>query len=312
MSGASADKQQIPTLALGPILYYWSRETVFEFYEKVAEWPVDIVYLGEVVCSKRRALKYKDWIDIAHTLVESGKRVYLSTMTLLEAASELGGLRRICKNGQFPVEANDMAAVYQLHKAGVPFVTGPAVNIYNSRTLQKLVDLGLQRWILPMELGASRLEEMRKAVPDIDTEVFAWGRMPLAWSARCYTARAADLAKDDCGMLCLEDPDGRLIHTRDNEPFLALNGIQTQSALTQNLAPHMAQIRSLGIEVLRISPQARSMSSVIKAFDELRRADEVSLETLAKLDALAPIATCDGYWRGTAGFDRPLEMEAIA
>lgn len=312
MIASAGLKPNVPALALGPILYYWSRETVFEFYEQMAESALDIIYVGEVVCAKRRALRYMDWIEIAHSLQDSGKQVYLSTMTLLEAASELGGLRRICKNGQFPVEANDMAAVYQLHKAGLPFVTGPAVNIYNSHTLQKLVELGLQRWILPMELGATRLQEIRTAVPDIASEVFAWGRMPLAWSARCYTARAANRPKDECGMLCLEDPDGRLIHTRDNEPFLALNGIQTQSALTQNLAPHLPEIKQSGIEVLRLSPQARSMISVIRAFDELRNASEVSQTTLSKLEALAPIATCDGYWRGTAGFDRPLEMEAHA
>lgn len=312
MTAMTELKPRVPALALGPILYYWSRETVFEFYEQMAESALDIVYVGEVVCAKRRALRYMDWIEIAHSLQDSGKQVYLSTMTLLEAASELGGLRRICKNGQFPVEANDMAAVYQLHKAGLPFVTGPAVNIYNSHTLQKLVELGLQRWILPMELGATRLQEIRAAVPHIDSEVFAWGRMPLAWSARCYTARAANRPKDECGLLCLEDPDGRLIHTRDNEPFLALNGIQTQSALTQNLAPHLPEIKRQGIEVLRLSPQARSMISVIRAFDELRNASEVSQATLGKLEALAPIATCDGYWRGTAGFDRPLEMEAHA
>jgi hypothetical protein len=32
-------------LALGPVLYYWPRETLLSFYEQVADWPVDIVYL---------------------------------------------------------------------------------------------------------------------------------------------------------------------------------------------------------------------------------------------------------------------------
>ena len=37
-------------LSLGPVQYYWHRETIFEFYQAMAETPVDIVYLGEVVC----------------------------------------------------------------------------------------------------------------------------------------------------------------------------------------------------------------------------------------------------------------------
>ena len=295
--------RRIPALSLGPVQYFWSRDFMLDFYGHVADWPVDIVYLGEVVCAKRRALGHKDWLEIGDSLTRAGKQVYLSTMTLIEAASELGTLRRLCRNSEFPVEANDIAAVYQLSRLGKPFVTGPAINIYNSRTLRKLIELGLQRWVLPLELGFDTVREMRNTAPDTECEVFAWGRMPLAWSARCYTARSAGLTKDECGMLCAEDPDGRLIHTREDKPFLALNGIQTQSALTQNLAPHMNEMRSLGIDVLRLSPQAHSMGLVIRAFDELRRADYVSETTLQRLDELAPVATCDGYWRGGAGFD---------
>lgn len=304
MNAGLAEKR-IPALSLGPVQYFWSRDFMLDFYGHVADWPVDIVYLGEVVCSKRRALSYKDWLEIADSLTRAGKQVCLSTMTLIESASELGALRRLCRNSEFPVEANDIAAVYQLSQLGKAFVTGPAVNVYNSRTLDKLKELGLERWVLPLELGFDAVREMRGQVPDIQCEVFAWGRMPLAWSARCYTARSAGLAKDECGMLCAEDPDGRLIHTREDKPFLALNGIQTQSALTQNLAPHMSEIRSLGIDVLRLSPQAHSMGLVVRAFDELRRADTVPDTMLQRLEELAPIATCDGYWRGGAGFDRP-------
>jgi collagenase-like PrtC family protease len=41
-------------IALGPLQYYWPRETVLAFYREVAGWPVDTVYLGETVCSRRR------------------------------------------------------------------------------------------------------------------------------------------------------------------------------------------------------------------------------------------------------------------
>jgi len=44
-------------LALGPILYYWERETTFSFYDEIAASPVDIVYLGETVCSRRHTLR---------------------------------------------------------------------------------------------------------------------------------------------------------------------------------------------------------------------------------------------------------------
>jgi len=54
-----------PKLSLGPVLYYWPRETLLEFYARIAASPVDIVYLGETVCSKRRVLNYSEWLELA-------------------------------------------------------------------------------------------------------------------------------------------------------------------------------------------------------------------------------------------------------
>ena len=62
-------------------------------------------------------------------------------------------LRRLCGNGRFIVEANDLGAVRLLMDEGVPFVTGPTLNIYNPGTLSVLAAAGLKRWALPVELA---------------------------------------------------------------------------------------------------------------------------------------------------------------
>lgn len=289
-------------LSLGPLQYFWPREQVLAFYAEAAAWPVEIVYLGETVCPKRRELQLEDWLELGTRLRDAGKEVVLSSLTLLEAGSELGVLKRLCRNGRFVVEANDMAAVGALARDRLPFVGGPTLNVYNSRTLEVLAHEGMTRWVLPCELSGPTAADLIAAAPaQCPCEVFAWGRLPLAWSARCYTARAENRPKDRCDLACIADPDGRMMSTREGEPFLVLNGIQTQSALTQDLAPWLVELRDAGVAVLRLSPQSEGMAEVVRRFDALRRG-AAEPGTLDELAALAPVGTCDGYWRGAPGF----------
>ena len=55
-------------LSLGPMQYFWPRERTLAFYRETIEWPLDIVYLGETVCSKRRELRTVEWIGLAEEL----------------------------------------------------------------------------------------------------------------------------------------------------------------------------------------------------------------------------------------------------
>jgi len=108
-------------LTIGPVLYYWDKARLLSFYEQLANMPVHTIYLGEVVCSKRRSLRLSEWLDLARELKAGGKQVVLSTLTLIEAQSELATVERACNNGEFLVEANDMAAVQFCSERGLPF-----------------------------------------------------------------------------------------------------------------------------------------------------------------------------------------------
>lgn len=287
-------------LSLGPILYYWDREKVFDFYREVAQSSVDIVYLGETVCSKRTLIRLEEWFDIADSLTAAGKEVVLSTMALLEADSEIKRLRRICENDRYWVEANDMGAVNLMQ--GKPFVAGHSVNVYNERTLRLLADKGLRRWVLPVELSHETLAAMQQHRPEgVETEVFAYGRLPLAYSARCFTARAHNLPKDDCQYRCLDYPDGLTLAAQDETRFLALNGIQTQSAQTFNLLSELPHLEELGVDVIRLSPQSNQMMRVIDVFSRAMNGDLELKEGSDQLARWMPVGPCDGYWHGDAG-----------
>ncbi|MEZ5608278.1 MAG: U32 family peptidase [Burkholderiaceae bacterium] len=290
-------------LALGPLQYYWHRDTVFEFYQQMAEAPVDIVYLGEAVCSRRHELKQSDWMDIARMLRDAGKQAVMSTMVLLESTADVADMHKIVRDEEFFIEANDMGAVHQL--AGRrPFVAGPQLNVFNADTLAWMAGLGARRWVMPLEMRQSDLAVLLRDQPaGLETEVFAYGRMPLAFSARCFTARHYNLPKDDCGFRCIEHPDGQLLQTREKEAFLVINGIQTQSARVHNLIQDIPALRALGVQVLRLSPQSQHMDRIIAAFDAARRAEQPDPQALAQIRPYMPEAPCNGYWHGKPGLD---------
>jgi O2-independent ubiquinone biosynthesis protein UbiV len=288
-------------ISVGPILTYWPRETVFEFYQMIAESAADIVYLGETVCSRRHELRVSDWLDVADLLAEHGKEVVLSTQTLIESNSELATQRKITENARYMVEANDMGAVRRLAGDGA-FVAGPFLNLYNGASLAMMAGLGARRWVMPVEIGRDRLAQLRAEIPaQLETEVFAYGRMPLAFSARCFTARNRNLPKDDCQFSCLQHPDGLLLSTREGEPFLVLNGTQTQSAAVQNLVAELGEMRELGVDVIRISPQSTDTGEVIAIFDRARRGEMDTQLASEQLAALMPGRPCSGFWYGDPG-----------
>lgn len=288
-------------LSLGPVQYYWRRDTLLDFYAGVADAPVDIVYLGETVCSKRRSLKLDDWLGLGEELAAAGKQVVLSSLALVEAESELKALRRLCGNGRFMVEANDMAAV-QLLADRTPFVAGPFVNIYNQHSLEVLAGCGLHRWVMPVELSRDTLAAIQAQRPHgVETELYAYGRLPLALSARCFTARAHNLPKDDCRFRCLDDPDGMSLNTQDDDRFLTLNGIQTQSALSYSLLAEIDDIRTLDVDVLRISPQSRHTLDIVAMFADVLAGRRDPVDAEDTLCGFMPAGPCDGYWSGRPG-----------
>lgn len=286
--------------ALGPILYYWPKADTEAFYQAAQNSSADIIYLGENVCSKRRELSAGDWIELAKTVAQSGKQVVLSTMTLIEAPFELKEMRQLIDNGDFLIEANDLSAVHLAAERKLPFIAGPALNVYNAYTLKILLRQGMMRWCMPVELSRSWLAQTLDQCDTLsirgrfEVEVFSYGHLPLAISARCFTARSEDRDKDQCKTCCIHYPTGRAVHSQEGQQVFVLNGLQTQSGYCYNLGNELDGMHDL-VDVVRLSPQGLSTLALIEQF----KANEQGAHPLTLTDA----QDCNGYWLGAAGLD---------
>ncbi|OZG72331.1 U32 family peptidase [Hahella sp. CCB-MM4] len=287
-------------ITLGPLPYFWEKNTVLNFYQAAAESPADVIYLGESVCSKRRQLSQEDWVALAKELNQAGKQTVLSTLALIEAESELHSLRRLCElaaDENLLVEANDMAAVQFLSELKQPFVAGPALNIYNGSSLDLLARAGCIRWVPPLELGKDAIADICEAsTQKPETELFAYGHMTLAYSARCYTARAHNIPKDQCRFICLQHPTGMKATSQDGQELFTLNGIQTQSGKCLNLLNQWQEIRSQGIELIRLAPESPAVLNLVSSLKDSMENDLTTVTPYTEQH-------CNGYWNRLAGME---------
>jgi collagenase-like PrtC family protease len=284
-------------LAVGPLLYYWPRATVMQFYAEIAQSPAQRVYLGETVCTRRHELRHAHWLEIAQMLRDAGKEVVFSTPVLVESDSDIACMRRVCEQDDYLVEANDLGAVRCMR--GRPFIAGPHLNVYHGDTLAWLAGLGARGCVAPVEMDRDALAALSAARPGgLSMEILVWGRMPLAFSARCFTARHHRLRKDNCEFRCLDYPDGLPAVTGEGQPFFALNGIQTQSASCLDLCAQAPELAQLGIDFLRVSPHSAGTLEALALLDGIRRGQRNATPS----PALPPGARAsNGYWYGQPG-----------
>lgn len=286
-------------ISLGPLLYCWQKQQVTDFYQQVAASQIPLVYLGEAVCSRRRELKWGDYLELAQMLKQAGKDVVLSTLALIEAPSEYTELKRQVDNGEFIVEANDMAAVYLAKEHKLPFVCGSSINNYNRASLDILQRFGMQRFVMPVELSKAWLQQVIQEQPSFEVEVLGHGYLPLAHSARCFTARHKQLTKDHCETVCRDYSKGLLAQTQELQPLLRLNGIQTQSASCLDLRSEIAAMTQMGVDVFRVSPS--SLDCITTANALVDTAQAAKKNQVLSMNSNLDITQCNGYWFGEAG-----------
>lgn len=292
-------------LAIGPILFDWKKEEILRFYDEVADMPVDRVYLGEVVCAKKKGLNVEDLEKIGKKLEKAGKEVVVSSLAVVSNEDELKLVRDMASL-PFPVEANDMG-VFNIVKSQESevrsqkkIIAGLHITTYNVPSIQFLQGLGVERVVFPVELARDSVAHCIQHT-SIDAEVFGHGKAPLAFSWRCYTSRSYGLNKSNCRHHCKEHPDGMLLKTIDGEPTFTINGTSVLSARTYTLVEAIEDLQAIGVSALRISPQYQHTKKIADVFKKRLNGIIGLDEGLAMLKETSPQGFCNGWYFGKAG-----------
>lgn len=284
-------------LTLGPILFNWEPDVWRDFYFRIAdEGAVDAVAVGEAICSKRMPFFDEHLPAVLKRLSAAGKEVLVSSLALVTLERERRLTEMLALADEWLVEANDISSI--AHLAGRPHVIGPFVNVYNEGTAQWFAAQGARRICLPPELPLESIAAIAATTPQAEIEVFAFGRAPLAISARCYHARLHKLAKDNCRFVCAADPDGLPVDTLDDERFLVVNGVQTLAYACTNLIMDIDDLAQAGVGSLRLSPQHCDMVAVARTFREVLDGRKPAEEGLRELMATYPdVPTTNNFLR---------------
>lgn len=288
------------SLTLGPVYFNWPTLEWADFYARVAdEAPVDRVIVGEVICSKRTPFRVEVLAAAIERLERGGKEVVVATLALPTLKRELAEIADTAA-APYLVEVNDISALAAMR--GRACVLGPLVNVYNEDTLAEVAKLGAECVCLPPELPLESVAALAASSSSVELEVFAFGRAPLAISARCYHARAHATTKDACRFVCERDPDGLDVETLDRQPFLAINGLQTIAGGITLLTHEVSELRAVGVRRLRLSPQSCDMIAVARCYRDLADGRIDAGEALAALLALRlPAPPANGYLHGAPG-----------
>ncbi|NDR54922.1 ubiquinone anaerobic biosynthesis protein UbiV [Aliiruegeria sabulilitoris] len=296
-----------PRLTLGPIQYFWDEDRKRDFYARIAdEAPVDTVYLGENVCSKRQPFFDQHIEEMAERLQRGGKRVVHSGLAEVMLKRERKSCRDMAEADEMEIEVNNAAGLFHL-APGQTHRVGPYMNVYSEETMAWMATKGATHVTVPTELPGSSVKVMaaKAAELGIGLEVQVFGRACLATSARCYHARAYGRTKDNCQFVCEEHLDGMELNTRDGQAFLRVNGIQTLSHSYVNLFAEAPAMAAMGVTDLRLMPQETDMVEVARIFEAILDGKTDMEAAQARFDALnmqAPLS--NGFWHGEAGHRR--------
>lgn len=286
-------------ISVGPAPLSWGEEKLVNFYREMAEAPVDDVYLGEIACAKRLWVR-ADVLDRIETdLLRAGKTVYHSSPALVTCEEERRAFDLLWRRA-VRVEINSPAFLAIARSR--PAVAGAFLNIYNSVAARMLAELGIERVVLPAEIGMESLGSIARH-GRVGIEVVVHGHVPMALSRSCHTARAVMQSDRRCGGACRDYPDGMVLEAAGRALF-RVDGPLTTSAASCCLVEYVPRLEQMGVTCMRVQPQQEHTGRIISIYRSVldRPGRAAMSKALGELTELSPDGLCNGWFLGKAGW----------
>ena len=278
----------------------------------------DACYLGLVDYSLRTMRKgelitrenLKSAIDEARAL---NKKAYL-TLNIFAYDEDIKSLEEtldVIKNANPHAIILSDFGVYNLVKRNLPSVDihiSTQTNILNTEAVKFWRDMGASRVILARELSLKQIEAIKKAVPDIEVEIFVHGSQCMSYSGRCllsdYMTKGERKANHGgCAQPCRWSYK-LLEETRPGEYYEIVQDERGSHILSPKdlcLVRYIKDLTNAGVDSFKVEGRTKSLyyvSAVTKVYRAVMDGKADSKEAFEELKKVGNRGFTEGFFMG--------------
>ena len=278
----------------------------------------DACYLGLVDYSLRTMRKgelitrenLKSAIDEARAL---NKKAYL-TLNIFAYDEDIKSLEEtldVIKNANPHAIILSDFGIYNLVKRNLPSVDihiSTQTNILNTEAVKFWRDMGASRVILARELSLKQIEAIKKAVPDIEVEIFVHGSQCMSYSGRCllsdYMTKGERKANHGgCAQPCRWSYK-LLEETRPGEYYEIVQDERGSHILSPKdlcLVRYIKDLTNAGVDSFKVEGRTKSLyyvSAVTKVYRAVMDGKADSKEAFEELKKVGNRGFTEGFFMG--------------
>ena len=278
----------------------------------------DACYLGLVDYSLRTMRKgelitrenLKSAIDTARSL---NKKAYLTLNIFAydDDIRSLEGTLEVIKDANPHAIILSDFGVYNLVKKSLPDIDihiSTQTNILNTEAVKFWRDMGATRVILARELSLKQIEAIKKAVPEIEVEIFVHGSQCMSYSGRCllsdYMTKGERKANHGgCAQPCRWSYK-LLEETRPGEYYEIVQDERGSHILSPKdlcLVRYIKELMDIGVDSFKAEGRTKSLyyvSAVAKAYRAVMDAKISTDEAFLELKKVGNRGFTEGFFMG--------------